>query len=512
VLPEAFLGVDGGLRIADTVAEADGGGLHIVGSPGAPDSTTDTLSVVNGTLAVTGATAGGNGGAIALEGRSWLNGRLDLDGNTASGDGGGIWVGVGASAFVVQSRLTGNEAVRGGGLAVAAGADELTVTHSTLAQNTATDVGGGVALAGGNSIVYMSTLVDNTPDAVHGQGALDVEYGKSLFVRNGVSACTGGARSYGFNVADEGSCLTAPTDLADTDRFADVVDLLEVEDRGVYVPRTGHPAIDVADCESGDDVDQLGATRPADGDGDGVAVCDAGAVEAGAMELQRSISGTVFDETTGEGRPGVCVVSLGLDDDDTGAAVTGLDGAYEVRASSGRRLLAFFVPSAGASEPSDCDTDEVAPVPQAEWYRNVPVRFSDSGDPMFPDPDELQVVDTTDADVAGIDACMGEDPDGGADAPCPVAPSMTTPPSSAPTAGEGGPPDTPSGGGPTDQVGDLGASRGTSGANGLAFTGASARTGLVAGIGAVLALVGAALVAIRRRDRRSASGGICRSG
>lgn len=85
--------------------------------------------------------------------------------------------------------------------------------------------------------------------------------------------------SSGFNVTDDESCdLDGPTDL-----FVSNVRLSELGDYGgptpVHMPLEGSPAIDISgECSSRD---QRGYRRPADGDGDGVAHCDCGAVEVG---------------------------------------------------------------------------------------------------------------------------------------------------------------------------------------------------------------------------------------
>ncbi len=228
------------------------------------------------------------------------------------------------------------------------------------------------------------------------------------------------ARSYGSTIADDASCVTVPTDFADAGRFDEVADLLDQQDVGEYHLAEGHPAIDFGDCTDVDGPDQLGTTRPLDGDGDGAAGCDAGAIEAGAMALQRRISGTIRDELDGDPLVGACVVSGSVDGDDWDLSLTGSDGTFEIRSDVGARLVGFFVPSTPVVEPSECDGAAPSADHQAEWYRNVPIELGEDGDVQLPDLAAVQVIDTTGGDVAGIDACLGTGPGAGGDAPCPA--------------------------------------------------------------------------------------------
>jgi hypothetical protein len=84
--------------------------------------------------------------------------------------------------------------------------------------------------------------------------------------------------SLGFNLADDTSCdLTQPSDLV-----VDDVMLGCLED-GVPMPYCtplpGSPAIDTGDDTNCPATDQLGHVRPWDGDSDGFANCDRGAIE-----------------------------------------------------------------------------------------------------------------------------------------------------------------------------------------------------------------------------------------
>nr|HMR97366.1 LPXTG cell wall anchor domain-containing protein [Microthrixaceae bacterium] len=144
-------------------------------------------------------------------------------------------------------------------------------------------------------------------------------------------------------------------------------------------------------------------------------------------------------------------------------------------------------------------------------------------DPVFPDPDDIELVTVAATPVSGIDACLGTGPGSGADAPCPksvppttiptTAPPTTAPPSS--TAGAGAQADDDDSGSDASVVitssGDSSGSGGsdaaaiTTGApsNGsLAHTGTGVSGPVLAGV--MLIACGAMVLAARRRENRFA--------
>ena len=494
VVDGASLIARGRLEIEGTSAERDGGGLSVdAGSAAVPWDSNSLVVSNSGLLSVRSASAGRDGGGISFRGAVAAQLVVDLDQNDAAGRGGGLWMGPQTDANLYQSRVTRNSATVGGGIAQDAASDYLVVLDSTIAGNTASSAGGGVDLGGGGFFASFSTIVDNAPDGVRGTGAGNWELGSSLLARNGGANCVD-ARSYGSTIADDASCVTVPTDFADAGRFDEVADLLDQQDVGEYHLAEGHPAIDFGDCTDVDGPDQLGTTRPLDGDGDGAAGCDAGAIEAGAMALQRRISGTIRDELDGAPLVGACVVSGSVDGDDWDLSLTGSDGTFEIRSDVGARLVGFFVPSTPVVEPSECDGAAPSADHQAEWYRNVPIELGEGGDVQLPDLAAVQVIDTTGGDVAGIDACLGTGPGAGGDAPCPsgLAPPTTLPPTSAapPTTAPAAAPSTATPG----SVGGDGAARP---GRALALTGGAVTLRSLVGGGLVLG--GAVLVWRRRR-------------
>jgi hypothetical protein len=102
---------------------------------------------------------------------------------------------------------------------------------------------------------------------------------------NGLDNCAnrdggGGFSSLGYNLADDASCsFTAPGDLVVADARLYPLGNFGGPTKTHYL-MTGSPAIDAgsANCPP-PQIDQRGEVRPFDGDDDGTANCDIGAVE-----------------------------------------------------------------------------------------------------------------------------------------------------------------------------------------------------------------------------------------
>jgi hypothetical protein len=177
-------------------------------------------------------------------------------------------------------------------------------------------------------------------------------------------------------------------------------------------------------------------------------------------------------------------------------AVTDGAGNYLHQVPAGRYLVAFFVPVGGATSPESCggNDSQIDLSIQPEWYRNVPVRFSDPSDPhsepVIPSMSDVTIVDVRAADVDGIDACLGTETDAGADAPCPDPPEAVAAaqPDAAPTTTSTAP-STPRSSAATPKQ--------------LAFTGTNL-SGVWLGLGLVLGGAVMAAVAARRPRRRRA--------
>jgi hypothetical protein len=196
---------------------------------------------------------------------------------TPSGGGGaGIMVTDSTSSqgvlTIVNSTISGNVSdARGGGIYALSGA-EIEVVHSTIAFNVAQASGGGMDLTGVGSCEVSGSLVAGNSAA---GGSDDIE---------------GTWISLGHSIIGDGAGWAASggtaTDLVGVDPL-----LAPLASNGGPTPshalRAGSPAIDSVDpagCVGPDGApllqDQRGVVRPADGDCDGDARCDRGAVEA----------------------------------------------------------------------------------------------------------------------------------------------------------------------------------------------------------------------------------------
>lgn len=279
---------------------------------------------------ISGGNAGFRGGAI------WsFNGALALNdcwitGNSAAADGGGVAAdnAAGPSLIILNTTISDNTAAqRGGGLFYETG--DAIVLNSTLSNNTAT--GDGTANTGGGAIdivtgsmdVVHSTLIGNKVTTGGSQGgavrnaaggAGDVfRFKNSLLLNNTVAgaaqncANSGNApSSLGHNISSDASC-TATFLASGTDQNSVTGTIVSdtLADNGgptpTHLPPSDSPAIDfvpAADCSNSSNAplteDQRGSGRPEDGDADGTADCDAGAVE-----IEAAPGGTTGGTTAG---------------------------------------------------------------------------------------------------------------------------------------------------------------------------------------------------------------------
>ena len=222
------------------------------------------------------------GGGLYNAGTAWLI-NATLSGNSAYGGGGLFNDRPDSMASLTNVTLSENSASAGGGLYNNLGT--ATLTNVTLSENSAS-AGGGLYNNLGTATLTNVTLSGNSA-AVSGGGIYrndGVVQVMSTIVANSPFGgnCVGGSTNNGFNLSSDNTCgFGVGRDSVD-------VMLNPLADNGgptqTHMPQPGSPAIDtVATGCPPPFTDQRGGTRSMDGDGDGSARCDAGAVEYGAL-------------------------------------------------------------------------------------------------------------------------------------------------------------------------------------------------------------------------------------
>jgi CSLREA domain-containing protein len=258
----------------------------------------------SGTTVITGSVimdnnAGNSGGGLFHTGPATVTGSTFAV-NSAGTRGGGIFSA--GPLAVTGSTFSDNSGGDGGGLLTRAVA---TVVNSTFSANDAVK-GGDIFNDGGGLVVHNSTLFGEVSDpdrssvasplASGGGISNDAAGGGSVLLTNTILAghesggnCSGAITNGGNNLEDGTTCgwKSDNGSLSATDPR-----LGTLAGKPAYFPLgPGSPAIDAGSnmaCAAApvDNFAQNGAIRPIDGDGNGSAVCDIGAVESqGATKL-----------------------------------------------------------------------------------------------------------------------------------------------------------------------------------------------------------------------------------
>jgi CSLREA domain-containing protein len=264
--------------------EIDGGGVITTSGGGTTgvwwvwagsELTLQHLSVVNGYACVGGGIEN-NGSLTVID--SSISNNVSVENMFCQGGGIDNYEG---TLIVVNSTLSGNSAADNGGAIVNAGG-KITVTNSTLSGNSAY-WGGAIWNAGFTLTITNSTLSGNS--AISGGGIYNnyTLTAINTIVANSISGgnCYGSIIDGGHNISSDATCGfdLANGSLPNTDPLLD-----SLQNNGgptwTHALLWGSPAIDAGDDAQCPTTDQRGVSRPLDGDGDGVAICDIGSFEA----------------------------------------------------------------------------------------------------------------------------------------------------------------------------------------------------------------------------------------
>jgi len=221
-----------------------------------------------------------------------------ISGNESFGPGGGIYFSgdTGSSLTVQNSTISGNTAVQafsspnegGGGIAAF---NDVSLINSTVILNQVTGIdsgdqgGGGIKVIGGDFTIKNSIVAQNfTDEGAVGQanydcqGVLTSEGNNLIGIGN-----TGAGECQGVVNGIMGNQVGSPASPLDPM-------LGDLSDNGgevlTHALLLGSPAIDAGSNAGCPNVDSRDTTRPLDGLGDGTALCDMGAVEAGRVDMQ----------------------------------------------------------------------------------------------------------------------------------------------------------------------------------------------------------------------------------
>ncbi|HID53947.1 MAG TPA: hypothetical protein EYP41_18160 [Anaerolineae bacterium] len=260
--------------IHNNTANHDGGGIANNG----------TLNLFSTTISSNEA-VGNDGGAIQQFSGTITISNSIIENNTAFANGGAIAV-QGGSAMIMNSSIVSNTAASAGSIL---NNGSLSINNSTISGNVAiganTEDGGGAIKqlqATNNMTITHNTIANNTAPNQTGRDGIWQMDGNSLIQQsivagNGTANCTVAGGNWNgqiYNLADDASC----PDFTEADPM-----LAPLGNYGggtlTHVLLSGSPAVDAGDNMLCPENDQRGEPRPLDGNGDGTAVCDIGAVE-----------------------------------------------------------------------------------------------------------------------------------------------------------------------------------------------------------------------------------------
>ena len=226
----------------------------------------------------------GNGGAINLTDGELNVRRSTFTDNTAVNAGGAILTGS-APAEIERSTFNDNEGKFGG--AVYAG-DAILIANSTFDGNTTTwdQSGIGATIEGALFTTAVALVNVTVVDSTVGAGIdlpREATLANSIVAGNADGDCEVPLTSLGGNVTSDESCGTGP------DEPVGDPELGPLANNGgttlTRLPTAGSIAIDGGIAAGCQEIDQRGLARPADGDDDGTAVCDSGAVEVAGVPV-----------------------------------------------------------------------------------------------------------------------------------------------------------------------------------------------------------------------------------
>lgn len=302
---------------------AEGGGLDV--------ETSNTIGILSTEISgntATSTTGVAAGGGISSTAPLTLQGGIVI-GNTAHSDsneayGGGISAANG-SLTLSQVELSGNTSESPNGTAIGGGIESgypTTLINTSVFKNQAADRSGGIDMNGSALLTLVNVTVSGNGSSKG--GALTLLSNSSLSIADTILAANSGSdpdcydngasaiTSYGYNlIGDTTGCAIVTTSGDQFGTASNPIDPLLGSPVSIgngehgLLPLAGSPALDKADpqlqsqggtCQA---TDQAGNSRPFDGDGNGTATCDIGAVERQVNRVPMAQAGSL---ATGQGQ------------------------------------------------------------------------------------------------------------------------------------------------------------------------------------------------------------------
>lgn len=261
-------------RISGVTIQNGGIGFHNGGNL----VLTDSIVTNNG--------ASSFGGGINVDADATLELRNVIVSNNRAQGGGGIYKNGAGRMTITNVTITGNSATYGGGIYNAS--TDTTLTNVTISGNQAAtscggDFCGGGAITSFGDITLTNVTITHNSDGLKGGTYVGTFTLKNTIIANSTAStnCAAGVRitSAGHNLDSGTTCgIVGPGDMQNTMPL-----LGPLTNNGGFTPThalpVGSPAIDAGDNTGCPATDQRGISRPADGNGDGTAICDIGAYE-----------------------------------------------------------------------------------------------------------------------------------------------------------------------------------------------------------------------------------------